>query len=121
MATQYESVEYRFTPEELRELGMDLGRANQTVYDLRSEKSSVVTSLGATIKSAEKHAAELTTKLNQKFEMREVEVVAEMDKPKPGLKTIYRTDTGDELRTVAMTLEEQQGTFRFDDESRPEK
>jgi hypothetical protein len=123
MATQHESVEYRFTSDELRELGMELGRANQTIYDLRSDKASVVTSMGAAIKAAEKHAAELTTKLNQKFEMRDTEVIAVMDRPRSGLKTLVRVDTGEELRIVAMTLEEQQSTFSFGDGEgpRPEK
>lgn len=112
---QRESLEYHFKPEELRELGAELARANQAVYDLRAEKVATVTSVGALIKAAEKLAAELTMKLNQKFEFRDVEVVFDMDRPKPGLKTMIRTDTNVEVRIMPMSLEEQQGTFRFEE------
>lgn len=113
MAAQYESVPYKFDDDELQALGAELARANQQVYDLRAEKSAMSTTISASIKAAEKLAAELTTKRNQGFEYRDVEVISVMDKPKPGLKTVVRTDTGEDLRIVAMTLEEQQSTFSF--------
>lgn len=113
MPRQFESVPYKFTREEIHQLGQDLARANQQIYDLRGEKVTAVASLGAAIKAAEKCAADLTTKINQKFEMRSVEVIAVMDRPKVGAKTIVRSDSGEELRTEAMTLEEQQASLDF--------
>jgi hypothetical protein len=36
-----------------------------------------------------------------------------MDRPKPGMKTIIRADTSEELRIEPMTTREKQGTFGF--------
>jgi hypothetical protein len=116
-----ELVEHRFKPEELQALGAELGRANQTIYDLRGERTSVATSLGASIKAAEKFAAELTTKLNQKFELREIEVIFKYNTPKLGLKTVYRADNDEEVRVAPMSPEEQQREFNFSDDPRPER
>jgi len=106
MTRQYEAIEHRFTPDELRELGAELGRANQQIYDLRTQKANVASSMASSIKDAEAHAAALTLKLNQRFETREVEVTPEYDSPEPGKKTLYRCDTGAELKVMAMTEED---------------
>lgn len=113
MAREFEEIPYKFTKTELDDMGRDLAHANQQIYDLRSEKIATVATMGAAIKAAEKHAADLTQRINQKFEMRRVEVVFLMDKPKVGLKTVIRSDTGEELRVAAMSLEEQQATLNF--------
>jgi hypothetical protein len=116
MPREFESVEYRFSDEELLALGKQLAHENQQVYDLRTEKIAVVAGLSGAIKAAEKTAAELTGKIERKSEMREVEVVAVMDRPRQGLKTIVRADNGEELRIAVMTLEEQQATLDFGDD-----
>lgn len=108
---EFENIEYRFSDEELLALGKQLAHANQTIYDFRSEKEAAVASLNSSIKTAEKEAADLTTKIERKSELREVEVVAVMDKPRVGLKTIVRADNGKEVRVAVMSLEEQQGTL----------
>lgn len=113
MAREYESIEYRFSDEEILALGKQLAHGNQRIYTLRAEKASTMASLSAAIKEAEKIAAEITTKIERKSEMREIEVVPVMDKPRPGLKTMVRADTGEEVRIAVMTLEEQQSTLDF--------
>jgi hypothetical protein len=114
MAREFESIEYRFSDDELLALGKQLARANQEIYDLRTEKKAATSSLNASIGAAEKTAAELTMKIERKAEMREVEVVPVMDKPRTGLKTMIRADTGEELRVAVMSLEEQQATIDFE-------
>jgi hypothetical protein len=123
MAREFESVEYRFSDDELLALGKQLARTNQEVYNLRAEQKATVASLSASIKETEKRAADLTMKIERKSEMREVEIVAVMDRPRQGLKTIVRADNGEELRIAVMTLEEQQATLDFgdDDGRKPEK
>jgi hypothetical protein len=116
MAREFENVEYRFSSDELLALGQELARHNQQIYDLRAEKMTVVGSLSASIKEWEKRAADLTGKIERRMELREVEVVAVMDKPRAGLKTMVRADNGVELRVVVMTLEEQQATLDFGNE-----
>lgn len=115
MPREFESVEYRFTDEELLALGKQLAHENQLVYNLRAAKVAEMASLNADIKVAEKTAAELTGKIERKSEMRETEVVAVMDRPRPGLKTIARADNGLEIRVAVMSLEEQQSTLDFGD------
>lgn len=119
MSREFESVEYRFSDEELLALGKQLARANQEIYTLQAEKDAAITTLKGSIKAAEKTVQELTTKIERKSEMRDVEVIAVMDRPRAGLKTIVRADTGAELRIAVMSLEEQQSSFNFgdDDES----
>ena len=113
MEREFESIEYRFTQEELLALGQELARTNQSIYDLRAEKTAATASLSGSIKEAEKVAALLTTKITHKSELREVEVVPIMDKPRQGLKTMVRADNGNEVRVVVMSLEEQQSTLDF--------
>jgi hypothetical protein len=113
MAREFESIEYRFDDHELLALGKELARHNQQIYDLRNERSAVMASLTGSIKQTEKEAAEITGKIERKMEMREVEVVAVMDRPRPGLKTIVRADNGIDVRIAVMTLEEQQSTLDF--------
>ena len=109
----YESVKYQFTNDEMRELGGALAREAQIVFDLREQKKNATASLTASITAANKRVGDLTTKINNGYEMREVEVIAEMDKPRPGIKTIWRVDTGEELRKEPMTMQEMQQSFGF--------
>jgi len=110
----YEPIKYVFKPEEIRELGEALARENQNVYDLGEQKKTAMATFTATIKAANKRAAELTTKINNGYELREVECVAIMDTPRPGMKRIVRLDDPDvEIRTEAMTLQEMQSSFGF--------
>jgi len=120
MKREYESVEYRFSEEELLAIGLELGNTNQQIYDFRSGRTAAMKSLAASIKGAEQRAAELTTMLVRKSEMRDVEVVAVMDTPEAGLKTIVRADTSQVLRVAVMTLEERQTALDFGGQE-PEK
>lgn len=113
MAQQFEDLPYKFTRDELRQLGEQLALANQNVYTLRSDKKTTVASMEAAIKAAESHAAEITRKLNEKGEMRPTEVHYVMDTPRPGYKTVARIDTGEEIRVDPMTDEERQATLPF--------
>ena len=120
MAREYASVEYRFNDQELLELGQQLAQSNQQIYDLRAAKMTTVATLGASIKEAEKTSAELTSKIARKAEMRDVEVISAMNRPRPGLKTIARTDNGEEVRIEAMTVQEQeQSVLDFTAEGQP--
>ena len=109
----YEAIKYTFKSDELRELGEGLAREAQNVFDLRAEKSSTVASYGASIKSAEKRVADLTTKINNGFEMREVECLTMLETPRPGMKRIIRLDTNETVREEAMTVAEMQQGFGF--------
>jgi len=66
------------------------------------------------IKEASQRAAETAVKVNNRYELREVEVVRLMDTPRPGMKAIARIENPDEvIRIEPMTAAEKQGTFGF--------
>lgn len=111
---RYESVEHRFTGKELLALGKQLAAANQEVYRLRGEQKTVQSQMAAAVKGAEAIAAELSRKIENEREMREVEVSVLMDTPRPGLKTIVRKDNGEEIRTDQMTNDERQQSLNFE-------
>jgi len=118
MATEqkpkYESVEHRFSGKELLALGKQLAAANQEVYRLRGEQKTVQSQMAAAVKGAEAIAAELSRKIENEREMREVEVHYQMDTPSPGIKTIVRADNGEPVRTEKMTNDERQQSLNFE-------
>ena len=109
----YEAIKYTFTQDEIRELGEALAREAQTVFDLKEKKASVDADLSALIKAANRRVGEIADKVNSGFEMREVECLALMEDPRPGMKKIIRIDTNEEVRVEAMTVAEMQGSFGF--------
>jgi hypothetical protein len=119
----YEAVKYTFSQTEIRELGEALAREAQTVFDLRDQKKTVTAELGASIKSAEGRVGALTDKINNGFELREVECMVMMETPRPGMKRIIRIDNNEPLRDEPMTAAEMQGSFGFSegDDARPQK
>jgi len=119
----YEAVKYTFSADEIRELGEALAREAQTVFDLRDRKSSTVAELTAQIKQANGRVAELTNRINNGYELREVECMVMMETPRPGMKRIIRVDDNSVVRDEPMTASEMQGSFGFSegDDARPEK
>jgi len=109
----YEAIKYTFGPNEIRTLGESLAREAQNVFDLRAQKASTVAELSASIKSAESRVGDLTQKINNGYEMREVECLALMETPRPGMKRIIRVDTNEMVREEAMTMNEMQQGFGF--------
>jgi plasmid maintenance system antidote protein VapI len=114
----YESVKYTFNGEEVRELGEALAREAQTVYDLREQKKAATSDFTAKIEAANKRVCDLFLRINNGYELREVECLHMMDLPRPGMKRIIRTDTNETIREEAMTMQEMQGSFGFQE---PEK
>lgn len=112
---QYEALKFTFGPTDIQDLGQKLARENQNVYDLESRKKEIDAEMAAQIKSANNRCSELTTKLNNGYEMREVEVLVLFDEPKQGIKRIVRVDNNEHLRDEAMTLEEMQRGFGFNE------
>lgn len=110
---QYESIKYTFDPTEIRELGESLARETQTVTDLRAQKTSSAAALGAAIKSAEKRTSDLSQRINNGYELREVECMVLLEVPRPGMKRVIRIDTNETVREEAMTVAEMQSGFDF--------
>jgi hypothetical protein len=111
----YESIKYTFSSDEIRELGEGLAREAQTVFDLREQKANTVAALSASIKAAEQRVGDITHKINNGYELREVECLMVMETPRPGMKRIIRLDTNETVREEAMTMSEMQQGFGFQD------
>jgi hypothetical protein len=110
----YEEVRYVFTDEEIRHLGESLARESQDLIDLREQRSSAAAAFAAQIKESGIRSADLAMKINNKYEMREVEVVPLMDTPRPGMKAIVRIENPDDvIRYEPMTSAEKQESFGF--------
>ena len=115
----YESIKYTFGSTEIRELGESLAREAQTVFDLKAQKKSTNAAMGASIEAANNRVADLTTKINNGYEMREVECLAMLETPRAGMKRIIRLDTNETVREEAMTMQEMQQNFGFSDPENP--
>jgi hypothetical protein len=110
---QYESVRQPFTDKEMAAMHDLLVERLGDVEKLEAQKKQDTLVINAAIRGATKEVYELRGKLALGYAMVEVEILAVMDRPKPGSKTIIRVDTGEELRTEPMSLRERQGSFGF--------
>lgn len=117
----YESIKYSFATDEILAFGEALAREAQIVIDLREQKSSTMAELTAQVKAANRRVAEIAEKINNGYEMREVECMAIMETPRPGMKRIIRLDTNESVRDEPMTLQEMQGSFGFKEADSPEE
>jgi hypothetical protein len=102
-----------FTQDELRKLGSDLANANASVYELRSEKDVETKRLAAAIKSAEDTAANITHKIREGWEMREVPCYVKLDSPRRGMAELVSMETGEVVNCRPMDESEMQAFFRF--------
>ena len=113
-----ESVRYQFDHAELFDLGQLLARQAAQVYDIERQKKDVLKSLGAALEHAQNLAAGTVLKINAGYEMRDVECLITLNRPKAGVKEIVRVDTGEIVREEAMTPEELQQSLPFEPEER---
>lgn len=115
-ARKYEPIRYSFVPEEILELGEKLARECQLLADLEREKTQTAASVGARLKETYKRILELTTLVNNGYEIRQIECIELMENPRPGMKTIVRIDTNEAIRTEPMTMAEMQRSFDYPSE-----
>jgi hypothetical protein len=112
---QYEQLRQPFTESEIAVMHDELVIEVGNVKELRGQKAAATNNLNAAIKNAEKSVWDLQGKLALGYQLVDVEVIAAMDDPEPGMKTIIRADTSERLRSEPMTLKERQSSFGFDD------
>ena len=117
----FESIKYPFNPLEIKNLGEALARETQSVLELEARKKTVDAELNGQIKAALEHCADLARKINIGWELRDVEVMAMMETPRPGMKRIIRVDNNEHLRDEAMTRDEMQASFGFSEPDEGEK
>ena len=110
---QYESLRRYFEPKEIADMHEQLVQAVGEVKDLRTQKAQSTTTISAAIKTAETNVFSLQEKLVTGYETVDVEVIAVMDTPRPGMKKILRVDTNEVLREEPMSARERQQSFGF--------
>jgi hypothetical protein len=115
-------VRYRFSRDELRELGAKLAAVVQSVYDQKTAKAESAKAFAAEIEGLENQAARIVRALNEGAENREMQCEVWYNHPRPGVKTLRWQDHGEgqATREESMTTAEMQTSFRFegDDSSR---
>lgn len=112
---QYEPIRRYFSAEELDALHEQLVVQVGDVRDLRAQKTQANTIINAQIKTAEKNVWDIQERLATGYETLDVEVLAVMDQPRPGQKTIIRADTSEKIRVEPMTAREKQQSFGFNE------
>ena len=110
---QFESVRRNYTEQQLRDMNEGLVQAVGDVKNLRGEKASAMSTIGAAVKQAEARVFDLQEKISLGYEVIDVEVLSILDEPEPGKKTIIRADTSEVLRVELMSPRERQQSFGF--------
>lgn len=106
-------VKYPFSRAELLELGEELARATDELREIERRKKQVNSDLAAEQKRADGNVFLLAVKLKDRYEYREVACLAVYGVPRAGMKTLKRTDTGEQLEPEPMTAEEMQQGLDF--------
>jgi hypothetical protein len=88
------NLRYEFDEEEIKEKGMELANEEFNAQQTTAEFTQVKADWNSRIKTIEGNINKLATAIRDGFEMRDVECKVRMNDPKPGKKTITRSDTG---------------------------
>jgi septum formation inhibitor MinC len=102
------------TDEEKLAAGRELAESTNQLNEIESDKKRVSDDFKAKASTAEAQIGILSNKLRSGYEFRQVECLVVFDDPKPGEKTIYRTDIkvakkpGETVEVRRMTEEEKQ-------------
>ena len=97
-----------FTNSELLELSKRLAEKNTSVASLEEEKSRAMKDYAARIKTVENDVGDLSRKVTNGYEFRDIDCRVLYDTPKPGKKTIIRLDENQEVGVEDMSHEEKQ-------------
>ena len=109
-----ESVRYKFTPNEIVDLGDALSREYRKLSEAKLAKSAAAAAHGAEIKAIEQNCTDMADKITLGYEYRDVECEVEFNTPRSGTKRIIRPDTGETVRDLPMSEEERQESLPFD-------
>lgn len=102
------NLRVEFTRDEIVELALKQGEAFNELNRAEEDKKAVTAQLKAKCEGISARISEITGKLTSGFEYRTVPCETRYDDPKPGLKTMYRLDTGGVVNVDPMTLAERQ-------------
>lgn len=105
-------LQCELTDEEMLTAGLELAEANEDFGQIEKEKSEVMATFKAKTTAAEAKIGELSRKVRNGYEYRQVDCLIHFDTPEPGMKQTIRTDTGKAVnKPEKMTDEEKQLTL----------
>lgn len=103
-----EYLKYTFTESELKEFAKELARQTATMSEVEEEKKAVVANFTERIAAAKSNASRLSRYINNGYDYRNIDCSVKLNDPNTGVKTIYRDDTGESVKTYPMTQDELQ-------------
>lgn len=101
--TEKRTLRYDFTAVEVHDLSMALAGKNKEIVTLKKQKSSVVSQYTAKINEAEASCNDLSNKVADGYEHRDVDCEVIFNQPDNGKKTIIRKDNNTLVGVEAMT------------------
>ena len=115
------NLRWIFTQPEILEISKRLAEKNGAVVTLEDEKKRATKDYAARISTVENEVNDLARKVTNGYEFRDIDCRVVFDLPKPGMKTITRLDTLEQVGVEEMTFPEKQLTIPAVDEAAPEK
>ncbi len=107
---------YKFTEDEIKDLGKQLAMRTKELEQLKLDKKAVVSEFDNKIKNSEAGISLSSGQISAGSEYRQIECEVILNEPKNGKKTITRLDTAESWEEM-MTLEEmQERIFKEEDE-----
>lgn len=108
-----EFLRVELTKEEVYEFGRELARKNNELGQIEVELQAVKAQFKERQTRVESSINTLSRLVSNGYDHRDVECLLVWNKPKNGVCTIVRPDTGEEVRTRIMTLQESQELLPF--------
>lgn len=102
------------TEAEILKRGREIARTGQEKVQLEEDLKEAVASLKAQIASKQADIARLQTEINNGYIFRLVLCRVMMNDPAPGMKTIYRTDSGEQVEAKDMDEHDKQTAMNLD-------
>src|SRR5688500_11723895 len=103
-----ETLRYDFTDSEVLSMARMQSEHLEALETLEEQKKQVAEDFKARITGVEVQVSMLRPRMVSRYEMRPVEVEIRFDDPEVGVKSSYRMDCGELLRTVPMEDHERQ-------------
>jgi hypothetical protein len=123
--TEKRTLRYDFTAVEIHDLSQALASKNKEIVTLKKQKSSAVSQYTAKINEAEANCNDLSNKVSDGYEHREVDCEVIYNQPDQGKKTIIRKDSNALVGVEAMTahdwakINEENTLFGKEEETQP--
>ena len=106
-----------FTVEEMNERRDELSAATIQIGTIEEQKASANRAFKEHLDGLYSQTSKLAHEIKNRNELRSTECIVELNKPHVGEKTIIRIDTGELVSIEAMTAEERQEEFEFNQEA----